>query len=82
MTAIGSYHAKTHLPELLERVAQGEKILITRRGLPVAMLTQPPQPVARDVRQVVADMLAYRDRRKRTMGKLTARELIEEGRRF
>ena len=82
MTAIGSYQAKTHLPELLERVAQGEKILITRRGLPVAMLTQPPQQVAHDVRQIVADMLAYRDRQKRTIGKLTSRQMIEEGRRF
>jgi antitoxin (DNA-binding transcriptional repressor) of toxin-antitoxin stability system len=82
MTAVGSYQAKTHLPELLERVLQGEKILITRRGLPIAMLTQPPQQVARDVRQVVADMLAYRDKQKRTIGKLTARDLIEEGRRF
>jgi antitoxin (DNA-binding transcriptional repressor) of toxin-antitoxin stability system len=82
MTAVGSYQAKTHLPELLERVAQGEKILITRRGLPVAMLTQPPQQVARDVRQVVADMLSYRDRQKRTLGKLTARDMIEQGRRF
>lgn len=82
MTAVGSYQAKTHFPELLDRVVQGEKILITRRGLPVAMLTQPPQQVARDVRQVVADMLAYRDKQKRTIGKLTARELIEEGRRF
>lgn len=82
MTAVGSYQAKTHLPELLDRVVQGEKILITRRGLPIALLTQPPQRVARDVRQVVADMLAYRDKQKRTIGKMTARELIEEGRRF
>ena len=82
MTAVGSYQAKTHLPELLDRVVQGEKILITRRGLPIALLTQPPQQVARDVRQVVADMLAYRDKQKRTIGKMTARELIEEGRRF
>jgi antitoxin (DNA-binding transcriptional repressor) of toxin-antitoxin stability system len=42
MTAIGSYEAKTHLPELLERVEKGEKIVITRRGVPVALLTQPP----------------------------------------
>lgn len=82
MTHIGSYQAKTHLPELLERVEHGEKILITRRGIPVAMLTQPPEKVTRDVRQVVEDMLAFRDSRKRTTGKLTIREMIEEGRRF
>jgi antitoxin (DNA-binding transcriptional repressor) of toxin-antitoxin stability system len=82
MTLVGSYQAKTHLPELLERVEHGEKIVITRRGIPVAMLTQPPEKITRDVRQVVEDMLAYRDRQKRTTGKLTVRAMIEEGRRF
>ena len=82
MTLIGSYEAKTHLPELLERVERGEKILITRRGQPVALLTQPPERATQDVRQVVEDMLAYRDRKKRTIGKLTIREMIAEGRRF
>jgi len=82
MTLVGSYRAKTHLPKLLARVEQGEKILITRRGVPVALLTQPPEKVTQDVREVVEEMLAYRDRLKRTTGKLTAREMIEEGRRF
>lgn len=82
MTSVGSYQAKTHLPELLARVGHGEKILITKRGIPVALLTQPPQPIAQDVRQVVEDMLAYRDRQKRTTGKLSSREMIEEGRHF
>ena len=82
MKSVGSYQAKTHLPELLERVGQGEKILITRRGVPVALLTQPPEEVTRDVRQMVEEMLAYRDHQKRTIGKLTIREMIEEGRRF
>jgi prevent-host-death family protein len=80
MTSVGSYEAKTHLPELLERVEHGEKILITRRGAAVALLTQPPQETARDVRQVVEHMLAYRDRQKRTTGDLTIRQMIEEGR--
>jgi prevent-host-death family protein len=82
MTSVGAYEAKTHLPELLERVAKGEQILITRRGEPVAMLVPPPQAKKKDVRQVVEEMLAYRDRQKRTLGGLTFRELIEEGRRY
>jgi antitoxin (DNA-binding transcriptional repressor) of toxin-antitoxin stability system len=80
MDSVGSYEAKTHLPELLERVKQGEKILITRRGTPVALLTQPPPKVGRDVRQIVEDMLAYRDRQNRTTGDLTIRQMIEQGR--
>ena len=66
----------------LERVEHGEKIVITRRGVPVAMLTQPPQKTMGDVRQVVKEMLAYRDRQKRTIGELTIREMIDEGRRY
>jgi prevent-host-death family protein len=82
MTEVGSFEAKTHLPELLERAAAGEKILITKRGKPVAMLVPPPPEDKKDVRQVVKEMLEYRDRQKRTLGGITVRELIEEGRRF
>ena len=35
---IGAYQAKTHLPALLERVARGESITITKRGKPLAEL--------------------------------------------
>ena len=41
MTTVGSYEAKTHLPQLLDRVSRGEKILITRHGQAVAMLVPP-----------------------------------------
>src|SRR5438045_3278042 len=38
MTTVGTFQAKTHLTQLLGRVARGESILITNRGLPVPML--------------------------------------------
>lgn len=38
MKEVGAFEAKTHLSELLEQVSQGEEILITRRGKPVARL--------------------------------------------
>jgi len=79
-TALRAYEAKTHLPELLERVEHGEKILITRRGTPVALLTQPPPKIGSVVHQVVEDMLAYRNRQKRTTGALSIRQMIEHGR--
>ena len=82
MTSVGSYEAKTHLPELLERVAQGEKILITRRGVPVALLSQPPQQISRDVRQVVEDMLALRNEEGPVLGEGGVRDLVEDGRRL
>lgn len=38
MESVGAYEAKTHLPQLLERVENGEEITITRHGRPVARL--------------------------------------------
>ncbi|MGA2655138.1 MAG: type II toxin-antitoxin system prevent-host-death family antitoxin [Gammaproteobacteria bacterium] len=39
MQTIGSFLAKTHLPNLLDAVMKGEVFVITRRGKPVAMLS-------------------------------------------
>lgn len=36
MRTIGAFEAKTHLSEILERAAQGEETIITRRGVPIA----------------------------------------------
>jgi prevent-host-death family protein len=35
---VGAFEAKTKLSELLDKVEQGEEIIITRRGNPVARL--------------------------------------------
>ena len=35
---VGAFEAKTHLSELLEKVRQGDRVVITRRGVPVAVL--------------------------------------------
>jgi prevent-host-death family protein len=83
MTSVGSYEAKTRLPQLLARVMRGEKIVITKHGRPVAMLVPSPPERARDVKQVVKDMLHFRDMEGPTLaGTATIRELIDEGRRF
>jgi len=82
MESVGSFQAKTHLPQLLERVAQGEEFTITKHGKPVARLV----PVARaepkvDVRQVIEELKAFS--KGNTLGEgVTIRDLIEEGRRF
>jgi prevent-host-death family protein len=39
MKIIGAFDAKTHLSDLLEKVAGGESYLITKRGKPVASLS-------------------------------------------
>ena len=38
MITVGAFEAKTHLSRLLERVAEGEEVVITKRGKPVARL--------------------------------------------
>ena len=82
MESIGSFEAKTHLPQLLERVSQGEEFTITRHGKPIARLV-PAVPVRSrpDVRQVIEELKAFR--KGNTLGEgVTVRDLIEEGRRF
>jgi antitoxin (DNA-binding transcriptional repressor) of toxin-antitoxin stability system len=83
MTKMGFYEARTHLSGLLDHVAKGRTVLITRRGKPAAVIGPPPREDQRDVPQVVREMLAFRDREGPTLGgKVTIRELIDEGRRF
>ena len=38
MITVGAFEAKTHLSSLLDRVAAGEEVLITKHGKPVARL--------------------------------------------
>ena len=43
---VGAYDAKTHLSELLDKAVSGEKVLITRHGVAVAVLqAADPPPV-------------------------------------
>lgn len=44
MQEIGAFEAKNKLGSLLDRVEQGEEIVITRHGKPVARLV-PSQPI-------------------------------------
>jgi prevent-host-death family protein len=79
MESVGAYEAKTHLSELLKRVARGERIIITRHGSPVAVLIPPDPAQAVDVKTVIEELRAFR--KKHRMGDTSIREMIEEGRR-
>jgi prevent-host-death family protein len=79
MKTVGAYEAKTHLPQLLDRVCKGERILITRHGTAIAVLQQPEHVEKGDPAEVVAEILEFRNQH--TLDGLTVRELIEEGRR-
>ena len=80
MEMIGAYEAKTHLPQLLDRVARGERLTITRHGKPVAQLI----PVATD-RQRAQQAAARIIERRRHLKKAPLTELmatIHEGHRY
>jgi len=79
METVGAYEAKTHLPKLLERVLKGERITITKHGIPVAVL-QPAEPEKTvDTKSVIAELRELRKRH--TLGGLSIREMIVQGRR-
>jgi len=51
MREVGVYEAKTQLPRLLYRVERGERITITRHGVPVALIVPAGTARARPVAQ-------------------------------
>ncbi|MGP0069110.1 MAG: type II toxin-antitoxin system Phd/YefM family antitoxin [Isosphaeraceae bacterium] len=80
MKSVGSYEAKTHLPRLLSEVEHGETITITKRGKPIAVLSPAVAAPKPDVHSTIEQIKEFR--KGRTLGGLTIREMIEEGRRF
>lgn len=72
MQSIGSYEAKTRLPELLRQVAQGEEFTITRRGVPVARIVGVEDSVE-DLRAIIERMKAARAQRP----SIPVRELLD-----
>ena len=76
---VGAFEAKTHLSRLLERVSQGDRVVITRRGVPVAVLVSPDEIDRAHLGDVIQKL---RELRERTTGKKgTLRALRSEGRR-
>ncbi len=80
MKTVGAYEARTHLSQLLDEVSRGEEITITRHGVPVAILKPLNQGGSLSVKAAIEKMKALR--KGRTLGDLTVREMIDEGRRF
>ena len=81
MQSIGAYEAKTHLPRLLDLVARGESLTITRHGQPVARLVPVENEARGRARQAARRILERRARLNRT----SVSELIDtvhEGHRF
>jgi prevent-host-death family protein len=83
MKTVSAYEAKTHVSQLLEDVAAGETITITKHGVPVARLIPVIEKNRADAAKAIEDWIAYREEHNITLGEgLTIRDLIEEGRRY
>lgn len=76
---VGAYEAKTHLPSLLERVQHGERVTITKHGVPVAMLVPIVHVEKTDIHAIISELKTFA--KGHSTGGMTIREMIEEGRR-
>jgi prevent-host-death family protein len=78
MRTVGAYEAKTHLSQLIEEVTKGQQVAITRNGTPVALLVPVPSTQKPEAREVIRQLRELR--RGITLGSLSLREMIDEGR--
>ena len=80
MREIGAFEAKTHLSALLDAVAGGESLIITKRGRPVARLIPHDATDREDRARAAATLRALRQR----IGWASVEEILalrDEGRR-
>ncbi len=76
---VGSYEAKTKLPELLRGIQAGNRYTITLRGQAVADLLPAQGSDRADAVAAAEEMLLFMHSRK-PMGTVNLKGLIEEGR--
>ena len=77
---VGSYEAKTKLPELRRRVEAGESFIITRHGHEVAVLGPVGGRPRMTVEEAVEGIRKFRENH--TLDGISIKDLINEGRRF
>jgi prevent-host-death family protein len=76
---VGSYEAKTKLPELLRGVQSGKRYTITLRGEAVADLVPAKDNNNADPAEAVDELLAFMQARK-PLGTVDLKALLNEGR--
>jgi prevent-host-death family protein len=79
MKEIGAAEAASQLASLLDRVEAGEELAITRHGRVIAHLI-PPSPAVDSTQGQQASERLRELRRGVTLGGISLRELIDEGR--
>lgn len=86
MKTISAFEAKTHMGKLLDRVARGEEIVITRHDKPVARLVPEGRSSDESLRETVSALRHLRAKiaARKESRRLTDREVrlaVSEGRR-
>ena len=57
MMSVGTYEAKTHFAQFVERAARGEEFLITKKGKPMARILPPAtEPVMKSAQEAWEDI--------------------------
>ncbi len=79
MTTLGAFEAKTRLASLLDQVAAGEQVTITKHGTPVARLVPVPSSGSDRAREAIARLKTFH--KGQTLGASKGKDLIAEGRR-
>ena len=78
MENIDAYEAKNHLPKLLARVMKGEQIIITKHGVPVAILSPPDFRNIVNTKSFIAELQNFRE--KQSLKGISIQDMIEKGR--
>ena len=76
METVDANEAKTHLPKLLERVAEGHQVTITKKGRPLAVLVPHDPEESVEIELVIRQLHEFREHN--SFSGLTLREMIEE----
>jgi len=80
MITVGIFEAKANLGALAQSAAEGEVVVLTRRGKPVAEIRSPEGEISSaESRQAVAGLRAFR--KNLAVEAFDLKELVAEGRR-
>ena len=79
MKEVGTFEAKTHLSALLDEVARGAEVVITRRGVAVARLVPAGAPRRTGADDPIVRAKAFA--KGQTLGRVSWKSLRDEGRR-
>lgn len=79
MIEVSTYEAKTHLAELLRKVKNGQRVLITKHHIPIAIITPASSQRKRPIKEAIEAIKRFR--KGNTLQGINIKKMIEEGRR-